>query len=151
MQGLPCYYLRVSFLAWVGIRHVLSCRQQGELLSRYVVAHYASRFFLSSFSVRTNYWTISLDHILNWKSAALKFLPNTTQWTYIWNGLNATKTISREGHTSLFDKMPALSIELIWCVLEFARSNRIVKVRFPLRRQFWRRGPPASSIRKSYE
>jgi hypothetical protein len=42
------------------------------------------------------------------------------------NGLNAAKAISREKHTSLFDKMAALPTERGCCVLEFARSNSVV-------------------------
>jgi hypothetical protein len=67
------------------------------------------------------------------------------------NGLNAAKAISREKHTSLFDKMAALPTERSWCMLEFARSNSVVAVQRAFRRQFGRHGPPVSSIRRWYE
>jgi hypothetical protein len=106
----------------------------------------------TKYRVRTNYWTISLDHILSWKCAIiLKFVSNTAQWTYIWNGLNAAKAITWEKHTSLFDKMAALSTECSWCVLEFARSNSVVTVQRAFRQQFGRCGSPASSVRRWYE
>jgi hypothetical protein len=106
---------------------------------------------VQKYRVRINYWTISLDHILGWKCAMiLKFVSNTTQWTYIWNGLNAAKAISREKHTS-FDKMAALPTERSWCALEFARSNSVVAVQQAFWRQFGRRGPPALSIWRWYE
>jgi hypothetical protein len=47
--------------------------------------------------------------------------------------------------------MAALPTERGWCVLESARSNSVVAVRRAFRRQFGRRGSPASSFRKWYE
>jgi hypothetical protein len=104
------------------------------------------------YRVRTNYWTILLDHIFSWKCAMiLKFMSDTTQWMHIWNNLNAVKAISQEKHTSLFDKMAALPTERSWCVLEFVRSNSVVAVQRVFCWQFGRRGSPALSIQRWYE
>ena len=47
--------------------------------------------------------------------------------------------------------MAASSTERSWCVLEFARCNGFVVVQRAFRRQFGRRGPPETSIRRWYE
>jgi hypothetical protein len=106
----------------------------------------------SLYRVRTNYWTISLDHILSWKCAMiLKFVSNTTQWMYNCNDLNAIKAISQEKHISLFDKMAALPTERSWSMLEFGRSNSVVAVQWAFWQQFGRCGSPVSSIWRRYE
>lgn len=47
--------------------------------------------------------------------------------------------------------MAASPTERSWCVLEFARCNSFVAVQRAFRRQFGRRGPPETSIRRWYE
>ena len=47
--------------------------------------------------------------------------------------------------------MAASSTERSWCVLEFARCNSFVAVQRAFRRQFGRRDPPETSIRRWFE
>jgi hypothetical protein len=132
---------KLSHVLWLHIRALLCmCTKHLSLKTKY--APYSDTWY----RVHTNYWMFSLDYILSWKCAMiLKFMPNTTQRMYIWNGLNITKTISWERLTSLFYKQSS------WYVLESVRSNSTVVVQWAFWLQFGHCGPPALSIQRWYD
>jgi hypothetical protein len=106
----------------------------------------------SIYRVIINYLRISLRHTVSRKCRKIvKFVSITHSERNIWNGPIVDTAISREKRKTLLGEMAASPTERSWCVLEFARCNSFVAVQGALRRQFGRRGPPETSIRRWYE